>query len=172
VAGRFEDYLRLPPLPPGSIDAANPRTYPARPNTTVQAEAQRAEDQRAELLASMAATGQGGALVVAHLEPILVSVRGACTLTSWNEGPTTVLPFADVVALFELPKTIDGDPLVTYVRWDVLARVCGPSCWRLVRDLEPRRIITRRWPSPQELEVLRGLSLPEPRWGGPSPATG
>jgi hypothetical protein len=116
----------------------------------------------------MAATGQADALVIARLEGLSVSARGACTSTTWSEGPTTVLPLADVVVLFELPKTIDAEPQVTHVRWDVLARVCGAGCWRLVPGLDPPRVITRRWPDDQELEVLRGLSLPAPGSGGPT----
>jgi hypothetical protein len=169
VAGRFEEYLRLPPLLPGSVDPDNPRSYPTRPNPSVTAEVLRAERQHDQLEASAAMSGQADALVIAQLVGVLVSARGACTMTTWAQGPTTVLPVADVVALFELPRTIDADPQVTYVRWNVLARVCGSACWRWVPDLDPPRVITRRWPADEELQVVRGLSLPEPRLGGPTP---
>ena len=163
MAGSFEEYLRLPAAQPGSVDPDNPRTYPPRPNPTVNAEVLRAERTRDDLVASTIASGQAGALVLAHLRGVMVSVQGACTLTTWTEGPTTVLPVADVVALFELPRDLDGEPRVTYVRWDVLARVCGSACWRWIPDIDPPRVITRRWPSDDELEIVRGLSLPEPQ---------
>jgi hypothetical protein len=146
---------------PTSIEAPNPRTYPARAVATVNADLARADLQRRELEASMATTGQTGALVIAALDAVTVPVRGACTATTWAEGPTTVLPQADVLVLFELPATIDGAPRTTRVRWDVAARVCGPTCWRVVPGIDPLRIITRTWPSPAELDVMRALSLPD-----------
>lgn len=143
-----------------SHGAGNPRTYPVRANALVRAEVDAAEHQRTELLAAMASTGQSGALIVAHLEVAQVSDRGWCTVTTWSEGPTTVLPVADVVTLFELPRALDADPRVTWVRWDVVERVCAASCWQRIAGLDPTRLITRRWPTHQQLEVLRALSLP------------
>ena len=114
----------------------------------------------------MATTGQAGALVVARLEQIRTPPNGACTVTTWSEGPTTVLPVADVLALFELPTTIDGPPRVTYARWSTVERICGAACWRIVRGLDPTRLITRAWPSDAALGVIRGLSLPPPAGPG------
>lgn len=113
----------------------------------------------------MEATGQAGALVIARLDSVETAPNRACTTTTWSEGSVTVLPHADVVVLFELPTSIDGHPTSVRVRWDVVARVCGSTCWRLVPGLDPPRVITRQWPPERLLTVLRGLSLPDLPYG-------
>lgn len=152
-----------PPTPgwPWSEGPGNPRTYPSRGAAAVEAEVRRSAHQHDELLTTMAATGQTGALVIAPLELVPVAPGRACTATTWSQGPVTVLPHADVVILFELPGALDAEPVTTRVRWDVVARVCGPTCWRPVAGLEPRRVITRDWPADSLLEVIRALSLPD-----------
>lgn len=167
MAGPFDERTWRGPAPSGSAEAGNPRTYPDRPLAVVADEVRRAAHQHEDLVASMAASGQTGALVVARLEDLPTSRSRACTLATWSQGPTTVLPVADVLALFELPSSIDGSPQVTYARWRTVERVCGIECWRVVRGLDPTRVITRAWPSADALAVIRGLSLPAPHGSGP-----
>lgn len=114
----------------------------------------------------MARTGQQDAIVVADLDLVPLGAGRACTIATWTEGRITALPQADVVRLFALPTQVDGTPTEILVRADVAARVCA-TCWQPIPGLDPPRVITRRWPTPDELAVLEGLSLPpQPPSGG------
>lgn len=110
----------------------------------------------------MRRTGQTHALVVAALATVTHRDGRACTSTTWTEGPITVLPHADVVVVRSLPSSLEADAVEIIVRWDVLARICGTRCLQLVDELDPPRWITRRWPTPAELDALHGLALRTP----------
>ena len=110
----------------------------------------------------MARTGQGDALLVAPVEAVLTAGPGAHTSTTWIEGRICVLARTDVVVLFAQPRFIGAEPTIIRVRWDVVARVCGADCWNPLPDIEPRRVVTRRWPSEEQVGVLANLSLEPP----------
>ncbi len=106
----------------------------------------------------MARTGQGDALLVAPV--VVVAGRlGAHTATTWIEGRICVLARSDVVELFAQPRFVGADPFIVRVRWDVVARVCGPACWNPLPDVVPPRVVTRRWPDAAQMAVLTGLTV-------------
>lgn len=155
-----------PPRPPARAqrwgEAPNPTTYPSRHTETVEREVQVYEAQRAELEAETVTTGQAGALVVVPVAVRAAPGRGSYSWTTWTEGRVSVLAPADVLVLHEQPKTIEDRPVPFAVRWDVVERICRASCWSPVPGVTPPRVITRRWPTPDELEAVRALRLPDP----------
>ncbi|WP_421120140.1 hypothetical protein ACE2AJ_01990 [Aquihabitans daechungensis] len=140
----------------------NPRLVPTRPLRVVEAAVAAAEAQRAELEAMMARSGQGDALLVAPVEAIVGPTSEGHTSTTWIEGRICVLARVDVLVLFGQPRFVGADPVITRVRWDVAARVCGADCWNPLAGVQPPRVVTRRWPSEAQLEVLTDLSIVEP----------
>lgn len=138
----------------------NPRTYPIRSAGAVRSAVDLSGIQRAELEASMRATGQADAIAVPPLEAVRSSSRGWCTSITWAEGPITVLEPADVIVLFALPQGVDAPATVTRALWDVVARICGARCWQVIAGIEPERLITRRWPDADEWAAIDALSLP------------
>jgi hypothetical protein len=70
-----------------------------------------------------------------------------------------LLPAADVVLLVEQPSKADAEPTMTWVRWDVTAEVCADACWKVMPEFEPPRILTKEWPSPEQLELLKSRKL-------------
>ena len=139
----------------------NPRRYPARHPATVELEVASAEAQRAELEALAARTGQAGALAIGVAAVRPSPTRGAFSWSAWTESVICVLPSVDVVVLFPQPATVVDAPVPVAARWDVVERVCGTTCWDELPDAVPRRVVTRRWPSPAQLAVVRGLALPD-----------
>jgi hypothetical protein len=81
----------------------------------------------------------------------------AYTSTTWTEGVTTLLPAADVIVFVEQPRS--ADPIITNVRWDVVAEICADSCWAVQPDLQPIRLLTTAWPSPEQLAELKARKL-------------
>jgi hypothetical protein len=139
--------------------ATNPTTYPERDPRRVDADVAIAETQRAKLEAEMDRTGQSGALAVAPLTRHSLPSGRACTSTTWSSTHITVLPQADVITLVQIPPALDDVTVTMTLRWDVMARVCGTTCWQHIPDLAPARWITRRWPTAPELEILAGLAI-------------
>jgi hypothetical protein len=142
------------------VDApTNPRTWPSRPRTLVQADVERSHAERAGLAEMITGAGQDEALAVPALEAVSLPGGTSCSTITWVEGRIHVLERADAVTLVSLPRTIDGSPSSVSVRWDVAARVCA-ACWQPIRDLPLDRLVTRRWPDAHELAAIEALALP------------
>jgi hypothetical protein len=139
----------------------NPRSVPARPRTSVDAEIARSKAERRALVEMMDASGQADALVVPELEAIGTD-RGWCTSITWVEGRISILERADLVVLFGLPQGLEHHPVATTARWDVVARICGAGCWQVVEGLGFERVVTRRWPDADERAAIIALAVDAP----------
>jgi hypothetical protein len=117
------------------------------------------EEQRARLQGELAKSGRPDELFVAKVFALQRPDGGAHTYTTWTEGILTLLPPADVVLLVEQPPDADSEPAMTWVRWDVTAHVCADTCWQVMADFDPPRILARDWPSPEQLDVLKRQKL-------------
>jgi hypothetical protein len=85
---------------------------------------------------------------------------GAHTVTSWTMGVRTLLAPTDVLVLVELVDIEDREPTMTWVRWDVAAAVCADTCWEVMDQLTPPRVLALSWPSPEQLALLKDRQLP------------
>ena len=83
----------------------------------------------------------------------------ALTQTTWTQGVPTLLPAVDVICLVEDPATPESEPVLSWMRWDVVAKACADDCWELRQDLRPPRLQTIAWPSPETLAQLRKQKL-------------
>jgi hypothetical protein len=134
--------------------------YPNRVPKAAAQHAQTYEDQRQRLQAMQEAKGDAEELFVAKLFAVQRQDGGAHTYTTWTQGVKTLLPPADVVLLVEWPDaqrvmTLDDQPVMTRVRWDVTAQVCADNCWKVIPGFQPPRGLTIGWPSPEQLESLK-----------------
>lgn len=141
------------------VTPGEPTAYPDREAQEVSLHAQIYEQQCALLRDELAQMGQADDLFVAKLFAVQRPDGGAHTYTTWTEGIRTLLPTADVVLLVEQPPTADAQPTMTWVRWDVTAQVCADSCWKVMPAFEPPRILTKEWPSPEQLDLLKSRKL-------------
>jgi hypothetical protein len=136
-----------------------PTEYPDRDPEAAALHAQAYEAQRVRLQAELAETGQADDLFVAKVFAVQRPDGGAHTYTTWTQGILTLLPAADVVLLVEQPPTAATDPTMTRVRWDVTAQVCADTCWKVMPDFDPPRILTKSWPSVAQMERLKSEEL-------------
>jgi hypothetical protein len=84
---------------------------------------------------------------------------GAYTWTSWTQGIPAMLPPSDVIFMVEQPATADGPFLTMRVRWDVVADLCADTCWKAQPEFTPPRVLIVGWPTPAEIEALKGKAL-------------
>ena len=115
--------------------------------------------QRDRLNGILVEQGQADEIFVAKVFAVTRPDGGSHTYTTWTEGVSTLLPGADVILLVEQPVDAGSDPVMTWVRWDVVASVCADQCWTVMTDFQPPRIRTRQWPSPGQLADLKTRSL-------------
>ncbi|MDR2987340.1 MAG: hypothetical protein LBV34_21140 [Nocardiopsaceae bacterium] len=131
--------------------------YPNRDPMAAAEHAQAYEDQRQRLETELYARGQGWEeLFVAKVFAMQRPDGGAHTYTTWTEGVKTLLPAADVVLLVE---QAGAEPVMTWLRWDVIAHVCADDCWKMLPDFKPPRLLTIGWPTPGQLESLKCRKL-------------
>ena len=133
--------------------------YPNRPPDAAALHERQYNEQRERLNAFLARTGQSDELFVAKVFAVRRPDGGVHTYTTWTEGVNTLLPAADVILLVEQPVEQDADPVMTRVRWNVVASVCADDCWVVMPELKPLRIRTRAWPQPDQLAELKAKSL-------------
>jgi hypothetical protein len=135
--------------------------WPSRDPNAAAAHAHHYEEQRKLLQ-------EEGLEQLGHAEDVFVAKvfamqrrdGGAHTYTTWSEGVRTLLPAADVVLIVELEQPwANGKPPMTWVRWDVAAQVCAGDCWQVQPEFNPPRVLTVRWPTPEQLDVLRSRKL-------------
>jgi hypothetical protein len=136
-----------------------PTEYPDRGPESAALHAQAYEEQRVLLQKELAEMGQGDELFVAKVFVVQRPDGTAHTYTTWTEGIRTLLPPADLVLLVEQPPTPDTEPTMTWLRWDVTAHVCADTCWKVMPEFEPPRILTQDWPSPKQLDLLKSKRL-------------
>ena len=136
-----------------------PTEYPNREPEAAARHAQVYEEQRVLLQEELAAVGQADDLFVAKVFAVQGPDGTAHTYTTWTEGILTLLPAADAVLLVEQPPTVDTNPTMTWLRWDVTAHVCADTCWKVMPEFEPPRILTQEWPSPEQLDLLKSQKL-------------
>ncbi len=136
-----------------------PTEYPDREPEAAAQHAQAYEEQRALLREELVETGQADELFVAKVFAMRRADGGAHTYTTWTEGVRTLLPAADVVLLVEQPPTGDSEPIMTWVRWDVTAHVCADTCWKVMPEFDPPRLLTKGWPSPEQMDRLKTQKL-------------
>jgi hypothetical protein len=133
--------------------------YPNRHPMAASQHAQTYEEQRQRLQARLQVMGQAEELFVAKVFAVQRPDGGAHTYTTWTEGVKTLLPPADVVLLVEQPAWPEAKPAMTWVRWDVTAHACADDCWEIMPDIQPPRLLTVGWPTPEQLESLKSRKL-------------
>jgi len=141
------------------VAPGEPTEYPTRERRDVAVHAELYEEQRARLQEELARMEQPDELFVAKVFGVQRPDGTAHTYTTWTEGIATLLPAADVVLLVEQPTEAGAEPTMTWVRWDVTAQVCADTCWKAMPEFEPPRILTKEWPSPGQLELLKSRKL-------------
>lgn len=83
----------------------------------------------------------------------------ACTGTTWTQNVPSMLPVSDVVLLCEQPAAPSAPFLTVRVRWDVLAHLCADASWKVQPAFKPVRVLTLRWPSPDQFAELTQAAL-------------
>lgn len=132
--------------------------YPNRHPTNAAKHADAYEQGREALQQDLLALDPG-APFVAKAFAMGRADGGAHTQTTWTQGVPTLLPAVDVICLIEDPPTPGSDPVLSFLRWDVVAEACADDCWELREDLTPPRLFTKAWPTPPTLDRLRNLKL-------------
>jgi hypothetical protein len=150
----FRSYPFTSNVAPGPFDA-----WPSRPHDAAAAHADHYNAQRDELTAILIKNGQTEQLFVAKVFAVQRADGGVHTYTTWTQGILTLLPAADVVLLVEQPASLDDQPVMTWVRWDVTASVCADDCWVPMPQFKPARVRTDAWPSADQMQELKARCL-------------
>ena len=102
--------------------------------------------------------------------PFVATVRavrgsdGCYTTSIWGEGVLTLLGGVDVIRILEQTPGDDQSPVyATDVRWNVVAEACADTCWQIQEDLDPVRVLTVAWPSPEQRVWLKARALQSQR---------
>jgi len=150
----FRTYAMKSDVAPGPSDE-----WPNVEPDAAAAHEQYYNQQRDRLNGMLAMQGQADEIFVAKVFAVTRPDGGSHTYTTWTEGVYTLLPAADVILLVEQPVDAESDPVMTWVRWDVAASDCADRCWTVMTDIQPPRVRTREWPSPDQLAGLKTRSL-------------
>jgi hypothetical protein len=143
---------------PAEVD---PASWPGRDEGPVQQHAAAYEQGRDALMQRI--TSVEGAPFVATVRAMR-GPDGCYTTSIWSEGVLTLLGAVDVLRLLEQTPGDDESPVhATDVRWNVVAEACADTCWRTQEDLDPVRVLTVAWPSPEQMTWLKARALQSQR---------